>query len=47
MALTLIFALLGSLILALTLTPVLASLFLPSSDERKRTLAGAAGPARL
>ena len=29
MALTLIFALLGSLILALTLTPVLASLFLP------------------
>ena len=30
MALTLIFALLGSLILALTLTPVLASLFLPT-----------------
>ena len=30
MALTLIFALLGSLILALTLTPVLASLFLPN-----------------
>jgi Cu/Ag efflux pump CusA len=29
MALTLIFALLGSLILALTLTPVLTALFLP------------------
>ena len=36
MALTLIFALLGSLILALTLTPVLASLFLPKQvNERE------------
>jgi cobalt-zinc-cadmium resistance protein CzcA len=35
MALTLIFALLGSLILALTLTPVLAALFLPKRVEEK------------
>ena len=35
MALTLIFALLGSLILALTLTPVLASLFLPKQVKEK------------
>ncbi len=35
MALTLIFALLGSLILALTLTPVLASLFLPKQVNEK------------
>ena len=35
MALTLIFALLGSLILALTLTPVLASLFLPKQVAEK------------
>lgn len=35
MALTLIFALLGSLILALTLTPVLAALFLPKQLEEK------------
>ncbi len=35
MALTLIFALLGSLILALTLTPVLASLFLPRKVKEK------------
>lgn len=35
MALTLIFALLGSLILALTLTPVLAALFLPRQVKEK------------
>jgi cobalt-zinc-cadmium resistance protein CzcA len=35
MALTLIFALLGSLILALTLTPVLAALFLPKQLKEK------------
>ncbi|TAN37739.1 MAG: efflux RND transporter permease subunit [Verrucomicrobia bacterium] len=35
MALTLIFALLGSLILALTVTPVLASLFLPKQVQEK------------
>ena len=35
MALTLIFALLGSLILALTLTPVLAALFLPKQVKEK------------
>lgn len=35
MALTLIFALLGSLILALTLTPVLASLFLPKQVKER------------
>jgi heavy metal efflux system protein len=35
MALTLIFALLGSLLLALTLTPVLASLFLPKQVTEK------------
>ena len=35
MALTLIFALLGSLILALTLTPVLATLFLPKQVKEK------------
>ncbi|MEI8063721.1 MAG: CusA/CzcA family heavy metal efflux RND transporter [Verrucomicrobiota bacterium] len=35
MALTLIFALLGSLLLALTLTPVLASLFLPKQVKEK------------
>jgi cobalt-zinc-cadmium resistance protein CzcA len=35
MALTLIFALLGSLILALTLTPVLASLFLPKQVKEQ------------
>ena len=35
MALTLIFALLGSLILALTLTPVLAAMFLPKKVKEK------------
>ena len=35
MALTLIFALLGSLLLALTLTPVLAALFLPKQVKEK------------
>ncbi|HRZ36292.1 MAG TPA: CusA/CzcA family heavy metal efflux RND transporter [Candidatus Paceibacterota bacterium] len=35
MALTLIFALLGSLVLALTLTPVLAALFLPKQVKEK------------
>jgi cobalt-zinc-cadmium resistance protein CzcA len=35
MALTLIFALLGSLLVALTLTPVLASLFLPKQVQEK------------
>jgi cobalt-zinc-cadmium resistance protein CzcA len=35
MALTLIFALLGSLILALTLTPVMAALFLPKQVKEK------------
>jgi cobalt-zinc-cadmium resistance protein CzcA len=35
MALTLIFALLGSLILALTLTPVLAAMFLPKQMKEK------------
>lgn len=35
MALTLIFALLGSLILALTLTPVLAAMFLPKQVKEK------------
>ena len=35
MALTMIFALVGSLILALTLTPVLASLFLPKQVKEK------------
>ena len=38
MALTLIFALLGSLILALTLTPVLAVLFLPKMVKEKEPL---------
>jgi cobalt-zinc-cadmium resistance protein CzcA len=38
MALTLIFALLGSLILALTLTPVLAATFLPKQVKEKEPL---------
>jgi len=47
MALTLIFALLGSLILALTVTPVLTTLFLPKQVEGKRAVAGAAGTSHL
>ena len=47
MALTMIFALLGSLVLSLTLMPVLASLLLPQHDERARTPAGPLGQARL
>ncbi len=47
MALTLIFALLGSLILALTLTPVLASLFLPKQVKETGAVAGAAGAPHL
>jgi cobalt-zinc-cadmium resistance protein CzcA len=38
MALTLIFALLGSLILALTLTPVLAAMFLPKQVKEKEPM---------
>ena len=43
MALTVIFALVGSMILSLTLMPVLASLFLPQEDRRARAAADAHG----
>ena len=38
MALTVIFALIGSMILSLTLMPVLASLLLPQADRRARAV---------
>ena len=44
MALTVIFALVGSMVLSLTLMPVLASLLLPQADRRARAVADAAGP---
>ena len=44
MALTVIFALIGSMILSLTLMPVLASLLLPRADRRARAAADAALP---
>ncbi len=44
MALTVIFALIGSMILSLTLMPVLASLLLPRHIDRARAAADAAGP---
>ena len=47
MALTVIFALLGSMILSLTLMPVLASLLLPRADRGTRAAADAAGSALL
>ena len=43
MALTVIFALAGSMVLSLTLMPVLASLLLPQADRGARAVADAAG----
>ena len=43
MALTVIFALVGSMVLSLTLMPVLASLLLPRRMDEKRPAGGAAG----
>ena len=43
MALTVIFALVGSMVLSLTLMPVLASLLLPRADARARERRGARG----
>ena len=47
MALTVIFVLIGSLILSLTLMPVLASLLLPKTSRRARRAAGARGTPHL
>ena len=47
MALTVIFALVGSMILSLTLMPVLASLLLPSQNREREPLLDASGPHRL
>ncbi len=44
MALTVIFALLGSMVLSLTLMPVLASLVLPKKIERAGAALDAVGP---
>ncbi len=47
MALTVIFALVGSMILSLTLMPVLASFILPQQDLRARAAADAARASRF
>ena len=46
MALTVIFALVGSMVLSLTLMPVLASFFLPQADRGARAAVDAALPTR-
>ena len=46
MALTVIFALVGSMVLSLTLMPVLASLLLPQTHRGTRAAVDAAGPSR-